>query len=286
MKYIVVKACIGFGDRLQSLMMYVKYAIDHKLQIYVDWSDEIWSHGSENFYTYFKLINIPVLNSLDDIPEDAVVYPSYWKGKIKDTLSMELSYNKELNVGIINENKVFPCDVLVVISNGNRKLYNIPDFFANVFRVIDPRIIHGVISRQNEYNLSGKVAVHLRGTDRAVALDKIKRLKGIGVRMVSAGMMGGAKFIAVSDDVEFIKLWKEKYPTYPVLSKIVFEGSKGNHIQKKDELTISKDELNVDMLIDFFSIASCISIISTMEDSRFTNAAMTLRRFVPLILSG
>jgi hypothetical protein len=285
MKYLVVKANIGFGDRLESLIMYTKYAIDHKLQIYVDWSDETWSHGSENFYTYFKLINIPLLNSLDDIPEDAVVYPPYWKGKIKDVLTSELAYNRELDVGIITENNVFPCDVLVVASTGTRKLYKELDFFANIFRVVDPRIIHGVRCRQNEYKLSEKVAVHLRGTDRALTLDKVKRIKGVGIRMVTAGILRGAKFIAVSDDAEFIKLWKQIYPEFPILSKIVFEGSKGNHIQKKDELTVSKDELNVDMLIDFFSIASCITIISTMTDSRFTNAAQRLRKFVQPILS-
>jgi hypothetical protein len=44
MKYLVVKGWLGFGDRLETLKMAVKFALDHKLQIYVDWSDEMWSH--------------------------------------------------------------------------------------------------------------------------------------------------------------------------------------------------------------------------------------------------
>ena len=58
MKYLVVKGWLGFGDRLESLKMAVRYALDNNLKIYVDWNDEMWTHGIENFYTYFKLVNM------------------------------------------------------------------------------------------------------------------------------------------------------------------------------------------------------------------------------------
>jgi hypothetical protein len=74
MKYLIVKGWLGFGDRLESLKMAVRYALKYNLKIYVHWTDSMWCHENENFYTYFKL-NMPSLDSLDDIPEDATVYP-------------------------------------------------------------------------------------------------------------------------------------------------------------------------------------------------------------------
>jgi len=49
MKYLIVKGWLGFGDRIESLKMAVAYAIKHNLQIYVDWRDSMWSHGTEDF---------------------------------------------------------------------------------------------------------------------------------------------------------------------------------------------------------------------------------------------
>ncbi len=89
MKYLVVKGWLGFGDRLESLKMAVKYALDNNLQIYVDWTDRFIRHTDESFYTYFNLVNMPTLNSLEDIPTDATYYPSYWKDKIHQPITDE-----------------------------------------------------------------------------------------------------------------------------------------------------------------------------------------------------
>ena len=100
MKYLVVKGWLGFGDRMECLQMAVKFALDNNLQIYVDWRDSMWTHGTEDFYTYFKLENIPVLKSLSDIPEDATYYPAFWKGKLDQQLSNEFfdaNFNKCLH---------------------------------------------------------------------------------------------------------------------------------------------------------------------------------------------
>ena len=79
MKYLVVKGWLGFGDRLESLKMGVKFALENNLQIYVDWTDRFIRDKDESFYTYFNFVNMPTLKSLDDIPADATVYPEYAK---------------------------------------------------------------------------------------------------------------------------------------------------------------------------------------------------------------
>lgn len=275
MKYIIVKALLGFGDRLESLMMYIKYALEHNLSIYVDWTDSVWSHGTENFYTYFKLINMPVLNCITDIPDDAKVYPSYWQGRLQDKLTYEIM-NKDLDLGILKG--TYDCDVLVCSSHGYRELYNNLTFFANVFRVVDPRIIKKI-------DVSKKIGIHLRGTDRATRTDKGHRMAGMNIRMANAGVLQGTQFIAVSDDLDYIKMWTARYPHFPLLSNQAgLGGREGNHNKPKESLSVSKDILNVNMLTDFFILMRCSGIISTSKDSRFTAEALRLHRYSSKIL--
>jgi len=285
MKYLIVKGACGFGDRLESLKMCVKYALKHNLQIYVDWTDNIWSHSGETFYTYFDLVNMPVLKSIDDIPEDATVYPPQWRGNLKESYNTFGAISVELALDYIDDN-IFDADVIVYTCNGKRWTYNESTFFANVFRVVDSRIINKVKDRQQRYDLKTKIGIHLRGTDRATEIDKSHRMAGINIRMVAAGILNGAKFIGVSDDPEYVNLWRGRFREFPMLTEVGnLGGREGVHNKSKDSLTISKDTLNVDLLVDFFTLASCKNIISTSKDSRFSQEAQRLSKHVNTILS-
>uniref|UniRef100_A0A6C0F2R9 Uncharacterized protein n=1 Tax=viral metagenome TaxID=1070528 RepID=A0A6C0F2R9_9ZZZZ len=286
MKYLIVKGACGFGDRLQTLKMCVKFALEKGLQIYVDWADPIWSHNGETFYTYFDLVNIKKLNSIDDIPEDATVHPPYWKGDLKKQILPYMYNNKEINLGYLNSNTSFDADVIVFSSVGLRWIYNDSAFFANVFRVIDSRIISKVRQRQMVYNLKDKLGVHLRGTDRASRIDKSKRMDGVNIRLITMGLLNGLKCVALSDDPEYIAIWKSRYRNYPVLTEAGnLGGNEGVHNKSKDSLSVLKDTLNVDLLVDFFTLASCKGILSTSKDSRFAQEAMRFNKFTDRILS-
>lgn len=282
MKYLVVKAWLGFGDRLESLKMAVAFAIHYKLQIYVDWSDEMWSHENENFYTYFKL-NIPTLNSIDDIPEDVTVYPEYWKGKLKDKLTKELvDQSKELNLNIGVLNKDFGADVVVFSSIGYRTLYPDSKFFADVFRVIDPRILNKLRGR----DLRNTWGIHIRGTDRLRPHKRILSVQSLVSLVVTHGALNGPKMIVVSDDKENADIWKRFFPQSVLVSDLSLQQNSlaGNHNLSKESLKVSKDEMNVDMLVDFFTLASCEPIFTTCKDSRFAHEARRLHPFVNTIL--
>jgi len=280
MKYLIVKGACGFGDRLESLKMCVKYAIKHNLQIYVDWTDNIWSHSGETFYTYFNLVNMPTLKSIDDIPEDATVHPPKWKGNLKKAHNTIGVMPNELNLDY-NQDIVFNADVIVYTCNGRRYLYSDSQFFANVFRVIDPRVIMKVRQRQQTYDLKNKFGIHLRGTDRASRIDKSRRMSGLNIRMVSEGLLNGVKFIGVSDDPEYIALWKARFKEFPVLTEVGnLGGNEGVHNKSKEALTVSKDSLNVDLLVDFFTLASCKHVISTSNDSRFAAESRRLSKHI------
>lgn len=288
MKYLVIKGWLGFGDRLESLKMGIKYALDHNLKVYVDWTDSMWSHGEESFYTYFKLVNIPQLESLDEIPADATVYPPYWKDRLKEPFSQDLmSRAKELGLDIGNMNKVYTEDVVVLSNCGVRTLYMESPFFANVFRVADPRILSKVNERNAKYRLSTMVGVHIRGTDKF--RNSGKRILGVQYAAVNAvmnGALSGVSMCVVSDDKESIQIWKNYFPQSVVFSELSLQqaSAKGNHNLSKDELKVSKDQLNVDLLVDFFTLTLTPRIIATNKDSRFSQEARRLHPYIHTIL--
>ena len=288
MKYLVVKGWLGFGDRLESLKMAVKYALDNNLQIYVDWTDRYIRHTDESFYTYFNLINMPTLNSLEDIPTDATYYPSYWKDNIHQPFTDDL-YNKrdilQLDLGILNEKKKFNEDVIVYSCIGIRQYYGYSTYFANVFRVIQPKIIEEVLNRQQKYKLSSSIGIHIRGTDR------ISKKKGrqLPIQYLSLNVFTYGKNkqqIVVSDDNESIKIWKNLNRDSIILSSLSLQNSyKGAlHEISSEKLQISKNDLNIDMLIDFFTLCSCEQVFTTYKDSRFAAESKRLHPHVNEIL--
>jgi len=288
MKYLVVKGWLGFGDRMESLQMAVKFALDNKLQIYVDWRDSMWSHGTEDFYTYFKLVNIPVLNSLNDIPSDATVYPPFWKDKLDQHLSgdmLKATKKEDIHIGMLT--KEYPADVIVSTLN-YRTIYNDLSFFANVFRVVDQRVLTKLNQRKQKLQLDKSWGIHIRGTDRTTGKSKNMAVQCIASHVTVSGGLNGVKMIAVSDDKECLSIWKRFYPDTIVASELSLtqDSRKGNHNLTKDALTVTKDEMTVDMLVDFFTLASCSRIFSTFKTGRFFREAQRLSPHVNKILQG
>jgi hypothetical protein len=286
MKYLVVKGWLGFGDRLESLKMAVDFAQKHNLKIYVDWKDSMWSHGDEDFYTYFKL-NMPSLNSLDDIPADATYYPEYWKDHIKEPLTQELLNNNgkiNLNLGVLN--KEYPADVVVSSNTGNRAVFTDSTFFANVFRVINPQVLQKIEERKRRYPIEQSWGIHIRGTDRLKPHKRMLSVQSLVSLVVNYGAMNGPKMTVVSDDKENALIWKRFYPNSFLVSELSIqqESLAGNHNLSKDSLKFTKHELNVDMLSDFFTLALTSQIFTTCKDSRYAQEARRLHPHINTIL--
>jgi len=237
---------------------------------------------------------MPVLDSLDDIPADATVYPPYWKDHLKEPLTQEV-VNKQkelnLNIGTLNTKIKVDEDVLVFSSIGNRTLFNDSGFFSNVFRVINPLILDNLSNRQKGLNLSKTIGIHIRGTDRL--RNSVKRDQGIQYMAMNAMMNGsfsGKAMVVVSDDSGSIEVWKRFYPLTTVFSKLSLKTTSasrtGIHTIKKEDLPVSKDEMNVEMLTDFFTLAFCERILTTCKDSRFAQEARRLHPQVNIILGN
>ena len=282
-----MKGYLGFGDRLETLKMCVAYALTNNLQIYVDWRDPLWSHGAENFYTYFNLVNIPILKSLSDIPENATYHPALWKGRMEESITPKFyddHKNEGLDVGLI-QGKLYDADVLVVSNVGMRMLYNDSSFFANVFRVVDPRIIEKVRYHRSRYPLEKSWGIHIRGTDHVHQRKRALSVQSIVSNITVHGGMNQPHMIAVSDDVENLEIWRRYYPsTYVVSNPKPQTSLKGSHTLSPEEMTRTKDTANLETLIDFFVLSSCPRIFSTVKNSRFTAEAQRLHPFINIIL--
>jgi hypothetical protein len=98
------------------------------------------------------------------------------------------------------------------------------------------------------------------------------------------GIMSQKNLVVVGDDPFFLNMWSKKFPNYPVLTeKSMLGDSAGVHNLDASKLKATKDEMNVDMFVDFFTLASCAHSLSTSSDSRFANEAARFRRILPRI---
>lgn len=287
MKYLVVKGWLGFGDRLESLKMAVAYALKFNLKIYVDWSDEMWSHTNETFYTYFKLVNMSVITSLDDITDDSTVHPVYWKDHMKEPLTIDIINRKNelgLDLGVLD--KEYPTDVVVFSNVGFRVLYPDSSFFGNVFRVVDSRILQNLRQRRSIYPIESSWGIHIRGTDRLQPNKRTVSVQSIVSLITCYGGLNGLKMTVVSDDKENAELWRRYYPESFLVSELSLQQSStaGNHNLTKDKLNFTKDEMNVEALTDFLTLALTSRIYTTCKDSRFAKEARLLHPYIKQIL--
>jgi hypothetical protein len=278
MKYLVVKSLLGFGDRLESLKMCVKYALDNNLKIFVDWTDDVWGIEPQGFYKYFSL-DMPTmtLEQLDGLS----VHPPFWKGKLMDKLTNEIFNDKTSEIGILNG--TYDADVVVVKCAGYRSIFADSRFFTDRFKVIDRRITDEVKRRQDVYKLSDKWGIHLRGQDRASSYEyKSNRVTALGIKLVANGIFSN-KAVVVSDDEDYIKIWNQRWPDHPVITSITLQGIKGGTHRVLNP-SVSKDLLNVNLLIDFLTLASCSRVFTSAPDSRFAREAINFHSEIKRII--
>ncbi|SFE96362.1 hypothetical protein [Thermophagus xiamenensis] len=85
-RYLILKGCAGLGNRLITLSNTIDYARKTKRTLFVDWSDGQFGKKFDNvFYKYFRLINIPHIQSLEVIKgyNNLTFYPPLW-GKMPE----------------------------------------------------------------------------------------------------------------------------------------------------------------------------------------------------------
>lgn len=276
MKYLVVKSILGFGDRLEALAMCIDFAQKNNLKVHVDWSDPVWD---DQFYKYFSL-NVSYFD-LDEV-KDLSVHPAYWKDKLNQPLTEE-TYSckrKELELNLLTK---YDADIVVAVCGGKRILYT--DYSFMGLKLIHPIILHEVRQRQAIYSLKDKWCIHLRGTDRCKTKEfRENRFQELYLKLVTRGLLNYSnKCVIISDDPEYVSLWKRRDKS-PVLSQLFDSGTKGLHYMDASFLGKTKEQLNILLLIDFFTMASSQRIFTTCLDSRFAKLAEKLNPYIGTIL--
>jgi len=266
---------MGFGDRLESLGMCVDFAQRNNMKLRVDWSDSVWG---DSFYNYFS-INVPSFE-MEELTEEKTVYPEYWKDRLNEPVTHE-TYYKENELGVLTK---YDADIVVAICGGERTLY--PDYKFMGLKVIHPKIVDVIKQRQRLFNLKDKWGIHLRGTDRFKTKEiRERRFQELYVKLVHRGLLNnGGGCVVLSDDIEYVNLWKKRDKNSPILSKLYDTGSTGLHYSKPEDLGTTKEELNIQLLIDFFTLACCKQIFSTSMDSRFAQMAGKMKPYINTII--
>jgi hypothetical protein len=276
MKFLLIKALLGFGDRLEALAMYIRFAQKNNIKLRVDWSDHVWG---DSFYNYFS-INVPSFE-MEELTEEMTVYPAYWKDRLDQQLTQEIyNANPDLELGELTK---YDADIIVVTSSGYRTLYLNYRFMG--LKVIHPKIVDTVKQRQQLFNLKDKWCIHLRGTDRFKTKElRERRFQELYIKLVHKGLLNhGSGCVVLTDDPEYAKLWSSRDKS-PILSKLHNSERKGLHLSNPEDLGTTKEELNIELLIDLFTMASCKQIFSTSQDSRFCHMAQRLKPFLKTII--
>jgi len=276
MKYLLVKGFLGFGDRLEVLAMCINFAQVNHMKLRVDWSDSVWG---DSFYNYFS-INIPSFE-MDELTEDLSVYPAFWKGKLNEPLTEKICTENDIE---LQELTYYDADIIVCIGRGMRTRFL--DYSFMGLKLIHPKIIDGLHERQRLYDLKNKWCIHLRGTDRFETKEtREQRFRELCLKLVTRGMYNtGYGLVVMSDDIEYVKLWKARDKVSPILSKLYDTNNQGLHTIDPKDIGTTKEMLNIELLIDFFSMASCKQIFTTSLDSRYSIMAKNLKPFLNSII--
>jgi len=86
-RYLMVKPTGGMGNRLLGIMCAVPYCLMTGRQLYVDWSDFMYSDRGENvFPMLFKIRGVPYSYRLPQAPD---VYPDFWREELSKNALVE-----------------------------------------------------------------------------------------------------------------------------------------------------------------------------------------------------
>ncbi len=285
-RYLLVKAYVGFADRLQCLSHAIQYAEKFQRTICVDWSDSIWSDGQIDFHTYFDLVGVPLIardqliakfdaplatqievgNGIDStlLP---TIHPLAWANQLDRLAHNKFIYKEPYALSLDDEDH--QADLLVYSSVGFRTFYTSNLCKLRVKRPFQNQIVHQ-LRRFKDY----PYVVHLRGTDRTppekyeeYVEDLCRQMKivrsdqSVPPTKDSDATDGGQSesvvpsdepILVVSDCLPLFRVFKRRYPKSILRTPHLesYETNVGTHLQ-----SCNKHAHNLEMLIDFFICA-------------------------------
>jgi len=241
-RYLLVKAHVGFGDRLQCLSHAIQYAAKYGRILCVDWRDSIWSDGSVDFHTYFDLCGVPTisLSELLGLPLRDV-YPLAWANQIDRPADANFTYRGEYACQL--EDADHAAELIVYSSVGLRTYYA-----SNLSLLRVKAEYRNLIVKQLRRYAAFHTVVHLRGTDRVPVEKHAEYVAAVTGQMTGQGRQ--EPVLVVTDCFPMFKLFRAEFET-AVLRTPNLEGldpGVGTHFGGAGD----KHASNVELLTDFF----------------------------------
>ncbi len=277
-RYLLVKAHVGFGDRLQALSHAIQYAQKYQRTLCVDWTDGIWSDGTLDFDTYFDLCGVPMISSHELYRLSASnISPLGWANQLERTADSKFLYRPAYQNPLLDSDHA--AEILVYGSTSDRTYYRDN---LNLLRVKRP-FRDLIVAELKKYKSCQRV-VHLRGTDRrksasyedymlqiANKMEAGFKAKGTGTFLGKNEPVPGQKeavpenepFLVVTDSLPLFEQLQSRYPNAVLRTPHLdqFDALQGTHFQS----SIPKHEYNLQMLIDFFLLVYAPECISDGE---------------------
>tara|TARA_Y100000389_G_C17463524_1_gene523597 strand:+ start:1884 stop:3173 length:1290 start_codon:yes stop_codon:yes gene_type:complete len=300
-KYLIFKGYNGFCDRLQCLLEIFRYCEVTKRILVIDWNDIHWTFDDKGFDYYFNIKNLDYLE-LNDFKKILInkinlsIYPKIWEKdiflKYNDDIyetKYNLSDNNKIVNSIIHGNDDFPHDIIVYSASNDRilgyynlfhKYFNINTYILN--KIYNHNFYKEIILKKQKY-----VCIHLRGSDKMVKnkfhyngsinndeyIDKL-------INKLDNSIMN---ILIISDTNLLINKCIEKLNKYKKYNIYKTDNYKTNlkiglHQQDKNQLQVSKQQINIEMIIDFYFMIKSDKIIND-NYSIFSNFARKIQEY-------
>ena len=254
---LVVKGWEGFADRLQILSDSIHYCITHKAILCVDWRDYMWGQKEKDFSDYFELVDVPTIplaDVVEQLKNGASIMPKAWTPHLLSSVPTEIIHYDNYKLNFDNYQKI-DSDIVVINGKGLRT-WHIDNLINNI--KIKSTLIPTIVERLCVLKLP-YTSIHLRGTDR-FSPDSLK-ITNAEYEALPPHLK--ARVYVISDMKELIDAWTKKYPTVqrieenPCIFKLP-SSKYPTHMYEAEALKfygVTKDELNINTLVDFLVIA-------------------------------
>ena len=290
-QFVIFKGYEGFADRLQCLLNIINYCIKTDRILVIDWKDKLWD--TENgFDYYFYLENIKYMKYEDfkifySKNEHLSIYPNTWKNKLFHHPNHKIykKKNKLLTYNIIDTDLKF--DIIVYCGVGIRYLYY--DLFKHfrmhqhiLNKIYNHNFYKEIILKKQIY-----VCIHLRGSDKMVK-NKFHYNGSINNDEYIDNLLNKLpgniiNILIISDTTLLINKCIEKLNKYKKYNIYTTDNYKTNlniglHQQNMNQLQISKVQINIEMIIDFYFMIKSEKIIND-NYSIFSNSASEIQEY-------
>ena len=284
-KYLIYKSFNGFGDRLQCLLYAMNYCLITNRILVIDWTDDIWSTNKNcDFDTYFTLKDIPTMKFNDfkvmynKNKNSLKVFPKFWKNNIFETQITNFNdiclQNQNTILNSICQNKSDDFKEDIIIYTGFRYRFYMYYLFNKHFifndsvliKIYETEFYKNIVSKNINY-----CVIHLRGGDRMITSDNINYFlwnnnslnENEYVDQLLQQIDDSYRNILLISDTSsliencYSKLKDKSYTIY-VTNNIKQNTNEGLHKKKG----ISKIQINLEMLIDFYFMIKANKIIN------------------------